>query len=107
MRHDKSRFPRWRNASRDEVSQVFAPYSPYCLMSVAKLSRLCGYDLGNDRPVYVSRNKPNALPPKKRSGHDLHGRGCAACHPRHSRPRKPYKRASDARRLRLELEELT
>lgn len=96
MLHDKETFPDWTNATREEISRLFAPRSPYCLMSVAKLSRLFGYALGNGGPVLASRNR-RTLPPKKRSGRNLHGRGCSACHPRHGRPWKPYDRAGAAR----------
>jgi len=101
MLHDKRSFPFWENATREEVSNLFAPGSPYCLMSVAKLSRLCGYNLANARPILASRNR-RTLHPKKRSGRDLHGRSCAHCHPRHGRRRKPYSRAVDKRAARAE-----
>jgi hypothetical protein len=100
MHHNKSKFPAWQNASRREVSTLFAPYSPYCLMSLAKLFRGEDVVVGNSAPVLARRDRPG-LAPRKRGGRNLHGRGCSACNPRQGRPRKPYDRA----RLRGRLED--
>lgn len=93
MHHSADKFPHWKNATREEVSTLFAPGSPYALLSLAKLFR-GEFVVGNSAPVLVQRARPG-LPPKKRSGRNLHGRGCSHCNPRQGRPRKPYDRARE------------
>lgn len=94
MHHSAEKFPYWQNATRPEVSTLFAPGSPYCLMSLAKLFRGEDRVVGNSAPVLALRARPS-LAPRKRSGRNLHGRGCSHCNPRQGRPRKPYSRARD------------
>ena len=98
MHHNASKFPHWKNATRSEVSTLFVPFGPYCLMSLAKLFRGEDVVVGNSAPVLALRARPS-LPPKKRGGWNLHGKGCSHCNPRQGRPRKPYSRARSKVRL--------
>lgn len=100
MHHSKSKFPYYQDASREAVSQIFAPGSRAALVSLAKIFRDADGVIGNAGPVPVTRARRDALPSKAaqvRGGiprREQHGRSCRCCAPRAGRPRKPYNRAA-------------
>lgn len=91
MKHDQKKFPFWRNASREEISAVFAPFSGRSFLSLAKT---CPEGMGNGGPLYCSRNRRTIHPKRRGFGRNpkTHGKCCAICNPRQGRPRKPYNR---------------
>ena len=97
MKHPPAKFPHWRSASRAAVSDTYRPFSPYCMVSLAKVFRGEAVIIGNEGPLTALRNRPGVAPKPSHGGtprHHQHPRGCSCCHPRQGRPRLPYKRAA-------------